>query len=80
MIVKTVYKVGQSVFTDKPATAEYVELSRIIAEDGMLLTCNGENASCVDVPNEDVSRWSEIAERLVNFEAELELGGDAVGT
>ena len=63
MEVKTMYRYmrkdgGTTVSTEKPDT-EYTEMFRLIADEGKLLTQDGENmTSCVDT--DSVEGWYEV--------------------
>lgn len=49
---------GVTVSTKQPENGEYTEISRLIAEDGFILT-NGETSCfCIDTHSPD--RWSEV--------------------
>lgn len=64
MLIKTLYKTirpdgGVTVSPDKPESEEYTEMFRLIADDGKLLTLDGESTyPCVDV--ETANGWYEV--------------------
>lgn len=64
MLVKTLYKTvrddgGVTVSPDKPESGEYTEMLRLIADEGKLLTQDGEvTCPCVDVETAD--GWYEV--------------------
>ncbi|MBO5854371.1 MAG: hypothetical protein J6Q61_06510 [Bacteroidales bacterium] len=76
MQIKTLYRYkradgGITVTPDKPETDNFEVCNRLIADDGKMLTTDGENLSpCVDV--DDVAGWYEVADP----EAENTQGGD----
>lgn len=66
MEIKTLYKYerlngGITVSPTIPVDTEYTEMFRLIADEGMLLTKDGENmTSCVDTDSAD--GWHEVEE------------------
>lgn len=64
MQVKTLYKTvrtdgGVTVSPDKPESGDYTELLRLIADEGKLLTKDGE-ATCPCVDTQSADGWYEV--------------------
>lgn len=64
MQIKTLYRYkradgGITISPDKPEGIEFSEKLRLIADEGKMLTTDGENLSpCVDV--DDITGWYEV--------------------
>ena len=64
MITKTLYRYKTEKYTVDSLTkpdCEYIERARLIADEGKMLTKDGEKlASVVDVDKDDASNWYEV--------------------
>ena len=66
MIIKTLYRYirddgGITTSMNPPVDKDYDTLSRLIADEGKLLTTDGENLTpCVDIENYEVVYWYEV--------------------
>lgn len=60
-IYKYVRKDGGTTVSPKKPKGEYTEMSRLIADEGKLLTNGDIETSCVDV--ESVDGWQEVDEK-----------------